>query len=133
MAKMDRKLVAKTQQYEVAYFAKKHSITAAEARGICNRPAAAVRRRTKWPRQAKRPSDMAMRSTSEIDAAVLAKINQRTLVGGTAIDIGPIAEQVGISAGQLADSIQRLRQRGLVTSGPGGGTASITPEGHAQL
>ena len=34
MAKMDRKLVAKTQQYEVSYFARKHRITAADARAI---------------------------------------------------------------------------------------------------
>lgn len=34
MANMDRKLVAKSQQYEVAYFAKKHRITAADARAI---------------------------------------------------------------------------------------------------
>ena len=34
MANMDRKLVAKTEQYEVAYFASKHGITAAEARVI---------------------------------------------------------------------------------------------------
>ena len=31
---MDRKLVAKTEQYEVSYFAKKHRITAADARAI---------------------------------------------------------------------------------------------------
>jgi hypothetical protein len=31
---MDRKLVAKSQQYEVAYFAKKHRISAADARAI---------------------------------------------------------------------------------------------------
>ena len=34
MAKMDRKLVARSQQYEVAYFARKHRITAADARAI---------------------------------------------------------------------------------------------------
>jgi hypothetical protein len=34
MATMDRKLVAKSQQYEVAYFARKHRISAADARGI---------------------------------------------------------------------------------------------------
>lgn len=34
MAKMDRKLVASEQQYEVAYFAKKHRISAAEAREV---------------------------------------------------------------------------------------------------
>lgn len=37
MAKMDRKLVAANQQYEVAYFARKHRISAAEARGILQR------------------------------------------------------------------------------------------------
>jgi hypothetical protein len=31
---MDRKLVAKGQQYEVSYFARKHRITAAGARAI---------------------------------------------------------------------------------------------------
>jgi len=34
MPDMDRKLVAKSQQYEVAYFARKHRIAAAEARTI---------------------------------------------------------------------------------------------------
>ncbi|RYE08273.1 MAG: DUF3606 domain-containing protein [Hyphomicrobiales bacterium] len=34
---MDRKLVAAEQQYEVVYFAKKHRITAADARGILQR------------------------------------------------------------------------------------------------
>lgn len=37
MAKMDRKLVAKEQQYEVSYFARKHRITAADARAILQR------------------------------------------------------------------------------------------------
>ncbi len=37
MAKMDRKLVAKTQQYEVAYFARKHRMSAADAREILQR------------------------------------------------------------------------------------------------
>jgi Protein of unknown function (DUF3606) len=34
MAKMDRKLVAKTEQYEVSYFARKHKMSAADARAI---------------------------------------------------------------------------------------------------
>jgi len=34
---MDRKLVAKSQQYEVAYFSKKHRISAADARSILQR------------------------------------------------------------------------------------------------
>ena len=34
MPSMDRKLVAKSQQYEVAYFARKHGMTAADARAI---------------------------------------------------------------------------------------------------
>ncbi len=34
MAKMDRKLIASRQNYEVSYFAKKHRISAAEAREI---------------------------------------------------------------------------------------------------
>ncbi len=34
MVDMDRKLVASEEQYEVAYFAKKHGITAEEARRI---------------------------------------------------------------------------------------------------
>ena len=34
MVAMDRKSVAKKQQYEVAYFAQKHRITAADAREI---------------------------------------------------------------------------------------------------
>ena len=34
MATMDGKLVASKQQYEVAYFAKKHRISAADARAI---------------------------------------------------------------------------------------------------
>jgi hypothetical protein len=33
-ASMDRKLVAKTQQYEVEYFARKHRLAAADARAI---------------------------------------------------------------------------------------------------
>jgi hypothetical protein len=37
MAKMDPKLVAKTEQYEVAYFARKHRISAADARDIIQR------------------------------------------------------------------------------------------------
>lgn len=37
MAKMDRKLVASEQQYEVSYFARKHRITAADARAILQR------------------------------------------------------------------------------------------------
>lgn len=37
MPQMDRKLVAKSQQYEVAYFARKHRITAADAREILQR------------------------------------------------------------------------------------------------
>jgi hypothetical protein len=34
MTDMDRKLVAKSQQYEVRYFATKHRISAADARAI---------------------------------------------------------------------------------------------------
>ena len=34
MDKMDRKLVAASQQYEVAYFARKHRLTAADARAV---------------------------------------------------------------------------------------------------
>ena len=34
MATMERKLVASKQQYEVAYFARKHRLTAADARAI---------------------------------------------------------------------------------------------------
>lgn len=34
MVDMDRKLVAAEEQYEVAYFAKKHGISAEEARAI---------------------------------------------------------------------------------------------------
>jgi len=37
MPLMDRKLVAKSQQYEVAYFARKHRISAADARSILQR------------------------------------------------------------------------------------------------
>jgi uncharacterized protein DUF3606 len=37
MANMDRKLVAKSQQYEVRYFAQKHRISAADAREILQR------------------------------------------------------------------------------------------------
>jgi hypothetical protein len=37
MAKMDPKLVASNEQYEVAYFAKKHRIRAADARSILQR------------------------------------------------------------------------------------------------
>jgi hypothetical protein len=44
MVAMDRKLVAAEQQYEVAYFAKKHRISAADARSILQR---AGRSRTK--------------------------------------------------------------------------------------
>ncbi len=34
MARMDRKLIASKQQYEVAYFARKHRMSAADAREI---------------------------------------------------------------------------------------------------
>ena len=34
MVNMDRKLIATTQQYEVAYFVRKHRMTAADARAI---------------------------------------------------------------------------------------------------
>lgn len=37
MVAMDRKLVAAKQQYEVSYFARKHRISAADARGILQR------------------------------------------------------------------------------------------------
>jgi hypothetical protein len=37
MAQMDRKLVASKEQYEVAYFAQKHRITAADAREVLQR------------------------------------------------------------------------------------------------
>jgi hypothetical protein len=37
MAKMDPKLVASRQQYEVSYFARKHRISAADAREILQR------------------------------------------------------------------------------------------------
>jgi hypothetical protein len=37
MPLMDRKLVAKEQQYEVSYFARKHKISAADARSILQR------------------------------------------------------------------------------------------------
>jgi hypothetical protein len=37
MAKMDPKLIAKSQQYEVTYFARKHRLTAADARAILQR------------------------------------------------------------------------------------------------
>ena len=66
----------------------------------------------------------------EIDTAVLGQINQRTLVGGTAIETAPIAEQVGISAEQLTASLARLVSRGAIIVE--GTRASITPEGHVQ-
>ena len=75
---------------------------------------------------------MAMSSTSEFDTAVLGEINQRTLVGGALIDTAPIAAQVGISRGQLSDSLERLRAKSYVVLGAGE-TASITPMGHASL
>lgn len=37
MAKLDRKLVAREQQYEVSYFARKHQISTADARSILQR------------------------------------------------------------------------------------------------
>lgn len=37
MAKMDPKLIASKQQYEVSYFARKHRISAADAREILQR------------------------------------------------------------------------------------------------
>jgi hypothetical protein len=37
MVDMDRKLVASEEQYEVTYFAKKHEISAEEARSILDR------------------------------------------------------------------------------------------------
>jgi hypothetical protein len=37
MADMDRRLVAQSQQYEVAYFARKHRLSAADARAILQR------------------------------------------------------------------------------------------------
>lgn len=55
MAKMDRKLIAATQPYEVRYFAKKHGLTREKAREIlkehgpsrkaCNAAAAEYARR----------------------------------------------------------------------------------------
>lgn len=53
MASMDRKLIAKTQQYEVAYFAKKHRLSAADARSILQQAGAVERRPTNWPRRRK--------------------------------------------------------------------------------
>lgn len=37
MVVVDRRLVAKTQQYEIAYFARKHGISAADARSVLQR------------------------------------------------------------------------------------------------
>lgn len=74
---------------------------------------------------------MAMANVAEIDVAVLSGINKRTLVGGTLIDTAPIAAQVGISRGQLADSLQRLLAKSYVVVS--GSTASISPRGHASL
>lgn len=37
MVDMDRKLVASEEQYEVAYFAKKHSISTSQAKAILER------------------------------------------------------------------------------------------------
>jgi hypothetical protein len=37
MANMDRKLVSRKEQHEVAYFAQKHRVTAADARSILQR------------------------------------------------------------------------------------------------
>ena len=37
MVKMDRKLIAATQQYEVSYFAKKHRLSMADARSVLQR------------------------------------------------------------------------------------------------
>lgn len=71
-----------------------------------------------------------IRSNVEIDAWVLGQVNQRTLVGGTAIETAPIAEQVDISSDQLSDSLDRLRSRGHITLE--GTSASISPKGHAK-
>ena len=46
MVDMDRKLVASEEQYEVAYFAKKHGISAEKAGTLLIEPAEAVKRRT---------------------------------------------------------------------------------------
>ena len=50
MAKMDRKLVASTQQYEVAYFARKHRISAADGSAILQQAGRSREKRTRWPR-----------------------------------------------------------------------------------
>ena len=71
----------------------------------------------------------ALTSNANIDTAVLGQINQRTLVGGTAIETAPIAQQVEISAEQLRASLDRLLSRRHITVE--GSRASITPEGHA--
>jgi DNA-binding GntR family transcriptional regulator len=68
----------------------------------------------------------------QIDLAVLAEINKRTLVSGKPIDTAPIAEAVGVSADQLAQSIKRLHARGYVVTAAGP-SASITPAGHESL
>lgn len=73
----------------------------------------------------------AMRSNMDIDAEVLGQINQRTLVGGTAIETAPIAEQIEISSEQLSGSLDRLRSRGHITLE--GTKASISGEGHAKI
>lgn len=71
----------------------------------------------------------ALTTDVEIDVAVLGQINQRTLVGGTAIETAPIAQQVSISAAQLSASLGRLQARRHIALD--GAKASITPEGHA--
>lgn len=68
-------------------------------------------------------------SDAGIDAVVLGEINQRTLVGGTAIETGPIARDANLSPEQLRGSLHRLVARGRITVD--GSRASITPEGHA--
>lgn len=52
MARMDPKLLAKTQQYEVSYFARKHRMSAADAREILQKAGRSREKATSWPRRA---------------------------------------------------------------------------------
>ena len=54
MPDMDRKLIAKSQQYEVKYFAKKHKLTMGEARAIIQQSGPKREGPTTWLRSRKR-------------------------------------------------------------------------------
>ncbi len=67
----------------------------------------------------------------ELEQKVLSALNERTLVNGTAVATAPIAQEVGISAGQLEQALAGLTQKSWIRRAPGA-LATMTPEGHAR-